>query len=104
MCRLFQRSRCVSPVSVESRCVACYSVVTLCRLFQRSHSKSMFTLTESDDLTHYGQSLSEIEKFDEPVTSDVDDDEDDDDRRRGKLGGESGAILTVLVCALPRTW
>jgi nucleolar protein 14 len=36
-------------------------------------------LNEEEELTHYGQSLADIEKFDEPVISD--DDDDDDDKR-----------------------
>lgn len=40
---------------------------------------------DDDALTHYGQKLSEIEKFDDPAPSDSDADDDDDDR--GKIGG-----------------
>ncbi|XP_060076896.1 nucleolar protein 14-like [Ylistrum balloti] len=52
---------------------------------ERSHDKTnKYSLNdEDDDLTHYGQSLSEIEKFEDPVVSD---DEDDDDR--GKISGK----------------
>ena len=38
-----------------------------------------FNLNEEEELTHYGQSLAEIEKFDDP---DMSSDEDDDDARR----------------------
>ncbi|KAL5022325.1 hypothetical protein ScPMuIL_001480 [Solemya velum] len=38
------------------------------------HGKDKFNLNEEDELTHYGQSLSEIEKFEEPVASDEEDD------------------------------
>lgn len=53
---------------------------------ERSHDKSnKFSLNDEDeDLTHYGQSLSEIEKFEDPVISD-DEDEDED---RGKISGK----------------
>lgn len=45
----------------------------------------MFNLADSEVLTHRGQTLSEIEKFDDPRS---DDDEDDDDKfKSGKLDG-----------------
>ncbi|OWF55050.1 Nucleolar protein 14 [Mizuhopecten yessoensis] len=52
---------------------------------ERSHDKSKkFSLNDEDeDLTHYGQSLSEIEKFEDPVVSDDENDED-----RGKISGK----------------
>jgi nucleolar protein 14 len=37
-----------------------------------------------EELTHYGQSLSEIEKFDNP---DISDDEDDEDK--GRIDGKT---------------
>ena len=36
---------------------------------------------KEDELTHYGQSLSEIEKFDDPVIS------DDEDEDEGRING-----------------
>ncbi|XP_033755939.1 nucleolar protein 14-like [Pecten maximus] len=52
---------------------------------ERSHDKSnKFSLNDEDeDLTHYGQSLSEIEKFEDPVISDDEEDED-----KGKISGK----------------
>ena len=65
-------------------CVTDISILLLF-LFQKSHDKSgIFNLNEDDELTHYGQSLSEIEKFDEPMISD--DEEDDEDH--GKISGK----------------
>ncbi|KAI8492824.1 nucleolar complex protein 14 [Branchiostoma belcheri] len=46
------------------------------------HEKaSAFSLNEEEELTHFGQSLSQIEKFEEP-------DSDSDDDATGKLSGE----------------
>lgn len=46
------------------------------RMRKDKHNK--FSLNEGESgLTHYGQSLSEIEKFDDPVISDDEDDEDE---------------------------
>ena len=44
--------------------------------FQKHHDKlNRFNLNEDEDqLTHFGQSLAEIEKFDEPDISDEDED------------------------------
>ena len=52
-------------------------------------------MNEDDELTHYGQSLSEIEKFDEPMISD--DEEDDEDH--GKISGKNsiGTIIYIIV-------
>ncbi|GAB1604253.1 nucleolar protein 14-like [Argonauta hians] len=47
--------------------------------------KNIFSLNDEEDLTHYGQSLSEIETFEDPVNSD---DEDYDGRITGKLIAE----------------
>jgi hypothetical protein len=67
-------------------------VKLLCCILQReleqTHSKNL--LDEDDDeseeeveeLTHFGQSLSEMENFKDPVLSDVDDDSDD-----GRING-----------------
>lgn len=45
-----------------------------------------YNLGEEEDLTHHGQSLSTIEKFEKPL-SDDDSYDDDDDRNGGKLAG-----------------
>ena len=46
----------------------------------------MFKLNDDDeDLTHYGQTLSEIERFEEPNVSGSEDDE-----AGGQIGGEWG--------------
>ena len=45
-----------------------------------------------EELTHYGQSLAEIEKFEDPEMSD--DDDDDDDRRAA--GQYIKGMLTLL--------
>ena len=53
--------------------------------FQKHHEKAeMFKLNDDDeDLTHYGQTLSEIEKFEEPNVSGSEDEE-----TGGQIGGE----------------
>ena len=42
---------------------------------QKRSKSSIFNLDDEDDLTHYGQSLAEIDDFDEPdlILSDEDD-------------------------------
>ena len=51
--------------------------------FQKTHEKAgLFNLNETDDLTHYGQSLAEIEKFEDPVDS------DSDEEGIGKIDGK----------------
>ena len=52
--------------------------------FQKHHEKAeMFKLNDDDeDLTHYGQTLSEIERFEEPNVSGSEDDE-----AGGQIGG-----------------
>ncbi len=60
----------------------------------------MFNLNEDEEgeeLTHYGQSLSQIEKFENPEQSDS----DDDDVERGLFGkserpGDGGQTLTGM--------
>ena len=60
-----------------------HSVTIPLFFLQRGYEKSsLFSLNDEDELTHYGQSLSEIEKFEDPVVSDDEDDED-----KGKIGG-----------------
>jgi hypothetical protein len=73
--------------------------------FQRGFekSKNKFNLQDDDDeeeeqLTHYGQSLSEIEKFDAP-RNDSDDDED-----TGAIGGRKFfKLVYILVCTMRPT-
>jgi len=52
-------------------------------------------LNEDEDLTHYGQSLSEIEKFENPGDSDSDNDEE-----QGRLGGIYFSIIykKIVIC------
>ena len=57
--------------------------VMLAFLFQRLHSTNRFNLNEDEELTHYGQSLAEMDKFDEPTFSDEDEDND-----AGKISGK----------------
>ncbi|XP_066139571.1 nucleolar protein 14 homolog [Euwallacea fornicatus] len=47
------------------------------------NKKSIFNLAEDEVLTHRGQTLSEIEKFEDPQS---DDEESDDENKGGKLG------------------
>lgn len=44
-----------------------------------------YNLGEEEDLTHHGQTLSTIEKFEKPMSDD--DSDSDDDRNGGKLAG-----------------
>ena len=54
-------------------------------MFQREKTNK-FSLNDNDEeLTHYGQSLSQIEKFEEPVVSD---EEDDEDTNKGRISGK----------------
>jgi nucleolar protein 14 len=47
--------------------------------------KSIFNLADDEVLTHRGQTLSEMEKFDDPRS---DDEEEEEGEEKGKLGGE----------------
>lgn len=59
-------------------------------LLQRTHEKTdLFKLNEEEDLTHYGQSLSQIEKFEDTVHSESEDEDD-----RGKIAGEASGKLS----------
>lgn len=52
-------------------------------VFQRSHDKKdIYNLNEEEELTHYGQSLAEIEKFMDAVGS------DDESEEKGLLSAE----------------
>lgn len=55
----------------------------LCFLFQRVHDKKdVYNLNEEEELTHYGQSLAEMEKFNDIGNS------DDESEEKGLLSGE----------------
>lgn len=47
--------------------------------------KSLYNLGDNEELTHRGESLADIEKFDDPKSDDDDDDQEDGRRRSGKL-------------------
>ena len=50
---------------------------------QRAHEKKdVYNLNEEEELTHYGQSLAEMEKFNDAVNS------DDETEEKGLLSGE----------------
>ena len=50
---------------------------------QRNHDKKdVYNLNEEEELTHYGQSLAEMEKFNDNVNS------DDESEEKGLLSGE----------------
>lgn len=52
----------------------------------KSHNrKSIYNLADEEILTHHGQTLSEIEKFDDPRS---DDDDDDEGRKIGNIDGK----------------
>lgn len=52
----------------------------------KAHSKkSIYNLNDDEILTHRGQSLMEIEKFDDPRSDEDDDDEGGDNKKSGKL-------------------
>ena len=48
------------------------------------------------ELTHYGQSLSQIERFEKVALSD-DDEEDEDDPDRGKINGFSFFLQIQII-------
>lgn len=52
-------------------------------IFQRNHDKKdVYNLNEEEELTHYGQSLAEMEKFNDMGNS------DDESEEKGLLSGE----------------
>lgn len=53
-----------------------------------------YNLGEEEDLTHHGQTLSTIEKFEKPMSDD--DSDSDDDRNGGKLGGLHCVYLLMV--------
>lgn len=55
-----------------------------CNIYQRGHEKKdMYNLNEEEELTHFGQSLAEMEKFNDLVDS------DNEPEEKGLLSGES---------------
>jgi hypothetical protein len=55
--------------------------------------KSIFNLADDEILTHRGQTLSEIEKFDDPRS------DEEEEEETGKLGGEcSGYYISPFLC------
>ncbi|XP_052249880.1 nucleolar protein 14-like [Dreissena polymorpha] len=54
----------------------------------RTTTKSKFNLNDEEELTHYGQSLADIEKFDEPVISDAEEEDDEEKRAAAKIVAE----------------
>ena len=69
-------------------------------ILQKGDKVNKFSLNDNEEeLTHYGQSLSEIEKFDNP---DISDDEDDEDK--GRIDGKTiqlsvgeGSVMGIQV-------
>ncbi|ESO96868.1 hypothetical protein LOTGIDRAFT_115358 [Lottia gigantea] len=79
-------------ISLEEKMLKRYAL-------ERKHEDkkgNIFSLNEEEDLTHYGQSLSNIEKFDNPEISDDEEDDDDLKRLRAKIVAEEhfGGFLT----------
>lgn len=61
-----------------------------CFFTQRSYDKKdVFNLNEDEELTHFGQSLAEMERFNDVVNS------DDETEERGLLSGKT-KVLTVI--------
>jgi nucleolar protein 14 len=54
--------------------------------------KSIFNLADDEILTHHGQTLSEIEKFDDPRS-----DDEEEEEERGKLGGKCSDYYISLI-------
>ncbi|XP_067656248.1 nucleolar protein 14-like [Haliotis asinina] len=65
-----------ASLSVEDKMLKRYAMER-----EKHTGGSKFNLNDDEELTHYGQSLSEIEKFDDPEISDEDED-------AGKIGGD----------------
>ncbi|KAG7200751.1 hypothetical protein KM043_001298 [Ampulex compressa] len=67
-----------SAMSTEDKAIARFAAARM-----KAHKKkSMFSLNDEEILTHKGQTLEEIEKFDDPKS---DDEFSDDDNKAGKL-------------------
>ena len=68
----------------------------------------------TDELTHFGQSLSQIENFERDVTSDNDDFEDPNDVDKGRINGIAFRVLPlclfvrhnvqIIVCVCACVW
>ncbi|XP_071089794.1 nucleolar protein 14-like isoform X2 [Haliotis cracherodii] len=65
-----------TSLSVEDKMLKRYAIER-----EKHTGGNKFNLNDDEELTHYGQSLSEIEKFDDPEISDEDEDS-------GKIGGD----------------
>lgn len=66
-------------MTAEDKIVARYTAERM-----KLHSKkSRYNLGDTEELTHWGQSISEVEKFDDPRS-----DDDDDDDGKGKLDSD----------------
>jgi hypothetical protein len=71
-------------------------VLFLQRELEKMRNKKLLENSDSEDeseeeieeLTHFGQSLSEMENFKDPVLSDIDDDSDD-----GRINGKVSIFL-----------
>lgn len=78
--------------------------VTSCFSTQRAHDKKdMYNLNEDEELTHFGQSLAEMEKFTDFVNS------DDESEEKGLLSGQikpvtafdqKSCLITVTIMIL----
>lgn len=76
-------------MTVEDRQMARFTAERM-----KSHNKkSIYNLADEEVLTHRGQTLSEIEKFDDPRSDDDDEDEMDGRKKSGKLNGEFSLYL-----------
>lgn len=65
-------------------------VVTPCFFTQRSYDKKdVFNLNEDEELTHFGQSLAEMETFNDFVNS------DDESEEKGLLSGKTKVITLI---------
>lgn len=75
-------------------------VLILQRELEKTHSKKLLDNSDDDDddeseeeveeLTHFGQSLSEMENFKDPLLSDIDDDSDD-----GRINGKTSTFFCL---------
>lgn len=67
--------------------------MSFCIISQRVHDKKdVYNLNEEEELTHYGQSLAEMEKFNDIVNS------DDESEEKGLLSGEYTPSLNYAYC------
>ncbi|XP_039275726.1 nucleolar protein 14 homolog isoform X3 [Nilaparvata lugens] len=75
-----------SAMTSEDKVMARYTAERM----KAHNKKTMFNLADDEVLTHRGQSLSEIERFDDPRS---DDDDEDDDLMKRKGGGLEAAFV-----------